>query len=856
MLDALVTGPLPCRPGEARRAVAPKDPGHRRALADRHPVDAAGLADIVTALAGTFVAERELGPLLDRIAEAVVEHTGADEAWLWMRDGRAERLVAVAGTGADREAAIGRTRSRGEGLVGRAWELDRTLCVADADEHPAGRPFRPPGTETVALPLHGGGEVVGLLTASASPGAAGRRLERQLALLERVAELASIAVANVRRVDAARAELARARALTRLGRLLSASDDPQGSLDAICRALTGAIDVAWAAVFFADGAGGASPHAARTSAGDGPERVPTAPEALVRGSIVQWCHESGEPARIGAGEDDRREAARVHGLRRELDVGATCCVPISRGGRVVGSLLAARSRARPDFDDAEAEFCAAVADLLSIALERHALSATLERQAHRDGLTGLPNRRRFELELVAALETALVGAADAEGRGDGGWDAEGWDGAGPDARGRRGGDPDVAGAGGAVMFLDLDGFKRVNDGLGHAVGDALLCRVAERLSARLKGSDTLARMGGDEFAVLVRRVDGPAEALGIAERLIGAFDEPFEIDGARVRVGTSVGIGHFPCDGTSAEELLRHADAAMYRAKRLGKGRAVRFDRALEAEQRRRDELELGLRDALRRGELGIVYQPQVSCATGRVAGVEALLRWAHPVHGAVPPAEFVPIAEGAGLIDEIGTWVLDEALRERASWRATALDALRVSVNVSASQFARDDFPERVRGALARHRVAPARLELEIAEGVVMGDAAAVAARLRALRGAGVRIAIDSFGTGHSSLSRLQDLPLDALKIDRAFVARLRPERDGPSLVNTIVLLASGLGLETVAEGVETQFQGERVAGLGCSLVQGNRYSRPVPAGELPATVRRIEAGRGRSRATAELAA
>ena len=612
-------------------------------------------------------------------------------------------------------------------------------------------------------------------------------------------------------LEATRAELGRTRALTALSQLLASTADPKDDLDEVCRALLDAVDITRASVYFADADGVLQPHAAWRIGEGGPERGSVVPAALAAEAVCQWSYETGLTARIGKGEDDPRESARVHAARHELDIGGVCSAPILRGGRGVGALMASRTRDRPDFDDAAIEVFGAVANQLSMALERHALQTELHHQAHHDSLTLLPNRRRFEAELAGTLAEAA----------------------------RTGGS-------GAVLFLDLDGFKLVNDTLGHAVGDALLKRVAARLAGRLGRTDTLARMGGDEFAAVVRGPGASEHAVGIARRLADALNAPFDIDGARPKIGTSIGISRFPADAVDADELLRQADAAMYQAKHGGKGRILCFDRALASDARRRAELELELREALGRDQLRLVYQPQVSVAGGRVDGVEALLRWEHPTLGAVSPAEFVPIAERTGLINAIGDWVLEQALRQRAAWRGTALDGLRVGVNIAASQFVLDGFVERVLEALGRHGVEPAELELEVTESVVMNDVGAVVERLDALRSAGVRVAVDDFGTGYSSLAYLQDLPLDVLKIDRAFVVRLEDERAEHSLVNTIQLLASGLGLETVAEGVETEAQRARIVALGCDRIQGYLHSPPVAPDALAAAVRDIHARAG----------
>ena len=523
--------------------------GLRRSLAGGDATIAAregqlsALADVLTTLTDTLVTEHDLLPLLDRIAEALVAHTAVDEAWLWMPDGRGERIVVVAGVGADREAALGRARGPGEGLAGRAWERDGTLYVPDGAGHPATRPFCAPGTEVCAVPLRGEHDVAGVLTVSGPPGGEGPRLEHQVALVEKVADLAAIAIANAQQMAVTRAELARTRALTRLSRLLAATTDPEQDLEAVCRALAEAIGFARMGVELVAGDGTLRPHVAWAVGETGPVRTPARSPSIARESICMWCHETGLAGRIGRDENDPRESERVRTVRRADGLGAVCCAPIARRGRRIGTMAIARALGGPDFDATEAELFGAVVDQLAIALERRALSAALERQAFEDGLTGLANRRRFELDLADALAA-----------------------------------PDPDDGVGAVLFLDLDGFKAVNDAHGHAVGDALLARVGERLAGRLGSRDLLARMGGDEFAILLRGSVSAGEAVAVGGRLVEALDEPFEIDGSPVRIGTSVGVAHRPGDGATVDALLRSADAAMYRAKRAGKGRVLRHE--------------------------------------------------------------------------------------------------------------------------------------------------------------------------------------------------------------------------------------------------------------------------------------
>ncbi|KMO16339.1 hypothetical protein SQ03_14890, partial [Methylobacterium platani JCM 14648] len=397
--------------------------------------------------------------------------------------------------------------------------------------------------------------------------------------------------------------------------------------------------------------------------------------------------------------------------------------------------------------------------------------AQIVHMARHDALTGLPNRTL----LHESLAEALAGASARDG---------------------------VT----AVLCLDLDRFKTVNDTLGHAVGDKLLRQVAARLSAAIRdeaGTVTLARLGGDEFA-LVLQPTSRFRAGRLAGRLIEAVGRDYEVDGKRVAVGLSVGLALAPADGRDPEGLLRAADMALYRAKGEGRGIHRFFEPAMDAAVQARRGVELDLRTALAEQHFALAFQPFLDLAAGRIAGFEALLRWHHPVRGVVSPAAFVPIAEETGMIVPLGEWVLRQACREAARWP----DPVRVSVNLSPVQFRGGDIDATVIAALREAGLDPRRLELEITEGVLLQDSASTLAILHRLKGIGVRIAMDDFGTGYSSLGYLRAFPFDKIKIDRAFVADLAVRPDAPAIVRAVTTLADSLGMTTTAEGVETEAQ------------------------------------------------
>ena len=383
----------------------------------------------------------------------------------------------------------------------------------------------------------------------------------------------------------------------------------------------------------------------------------------------------------------------------------------------------------------------------------------------------------------------------------------------------------------AVLFLDLDDFKKVNDSLGHAVGDELLVATASRLTTCVRPGDTIARLGGDEFAVLLEDVDGMADVEIVAERISSAVSAPFHLNGRDVFVGVSIGIASMQM-GDSPDDVLRNADLAMYFAKSRRKGHFAMYEPSMHNEMLENLELEVDLRGAVERGEFEIEYQPIVNLVTGEVHGAEALLRWKHPTRGYVPPSRFIELAEETGLIIPLGRWVLKEACERAREWRAhyRGRRPLQMSVNLSARHFQDASLLDDVRSALSDSGLEPWALTLEITESVLMHRSGATLERLRALKGLGLNLAIDDFGTGYSSLGYLQQFPIDVLKIDRSFVEAVGIESADPVLARAIIALGRTLQIETVAEGIERPEQRDGLRALGCTLGQGFYFARPMP--------------------------
>jgi diguanylate cyclase (GGDEF)-like protein len=399
----------------------------------------------------------------------------------------------------------------------------------------------------------------------------------------------------------------------------------------------------------------------------------------------------------------------------------------------------------------------------------------------------------------------------------------------------------VRGSGFAVLCLDLDHFKGVNDTLGHPVGDVLLKAVAERLRQCVADDDTVARLGGDEFAIIRVGVQRPEEVNELADKLVDALAAPYELDGNQIIVSTSIGIALAPDDGTSPDQLLKNADMAMYRAKADGRGTHRFFEPEMDARLQARRALELDLRRAIAQGELELHYQPLINIKSETITGFEALLRWNHSERGVVSPAEFIPLAEETGLIVPLGEWVLRTACREASTWP----EQIKIAVNLSAMQFKNRRLVEVIMNALATANLSPHRLELEITESVLLQDDDATLAMLHQMRGLGVRISMDDFGTGYSSLSYLRKFPFDKIKIDQSFIRDLSKGDDSIAIVRAVASLAASLNISTVAEGVETADQLEIARAEGCTEVQGYFFSRPVPALRarelLAQTIRRL---------------
>ncbi len=475
-------------------------------------------------------------------------------------------------------------------------------------------------------------------------------------------------------------------------------------------------------------------------------------------------------------------------------------LPIKLDARLAGAIvLGHRGALAPDDD--ELQLVQDLGDRVAVALATAARDRELYRRAHYDPLTRLPNRTLFLDELGRELARAERQSKQL-----------------------------------AVLFVDLDGFSDVNDSLGHAAGDELLVRAGERLRACVRKADLVARLGGDEFIAVLPDMREGADAATAAQHMIAALSQPYDIGHGDTFVAASIGIAIYPADGANAQELLRHADMAMYRAKERGRGTFAFFEDAMHREAQRRLELDRELRQALENEEFVLYYQPQLDLRTNRIVGAEALIRWQHPIRGIVAPGPFISFAEETGLIEQIGEWALNAACEQFMVWKREGAPIDHVSVNVSPRQFRRKDFADSVARAIRAAGLEPGTLHLEITESVLVDDSGAADATLQRLIEVGTRLELDDFGTGYSSLAYLQRLPVGTIKLDRSFIKGIPTSDNAQAIVRAAIAMVHALKKEVVAEGVETGEQLALLRAWGCDAIQGFHLSKPVPADEFVA--------------------
>jgi diguanylate cyclase (GGDEF)-like protein/PAS domain S-box-containing protein len=609
-------------------------------------------------------------------------------------------------------------------------------------------------------------------------------------------------------------------AVVRLSRLALTEQDFAVLAQATAVAIRETLEVGLAVLARLAPDGGVDAPLQLLSAAGGRLDVEADTEANVDPGHARLALAGGAPVIVAdAGTETRFDVGEL--MARGLASGI--CVPVAgdRDGTWFG-VLALYATSPRAFDDDDVAFLESIANVLTGVTQRLAVESDLRHQALHDPLTGLPNRAL----LLDRLRHGL-------------------------ARGRRG-DRWLA-----LLHLDLDDFKHINDSLGHGAGDDLLRDLAPRLAQALRPGDTLARVGGDEFAIVCESLLDPTESASVAERVLEVVGHPVTLGAGEFKPGASIGIALAgPGTAVGAEELVRDADVAMYRAKAAARGGYELFDEQMRHDTVEHVELTNDLRRAIERGELTLAFQPVVSYNERRVTGMEVLARWTHPERGEISPSQFIPLAEQHGLIAPLGSWVLRAALDQLAAWRdaGESLADRSLAINVSRNQLGRPELVDEIVQAVSVRGIPPGQLVIEVTESAVMDDPEVAGATLAALHDRGIHLALDDFGVGQSSLACLLDLPLDAVKLDRGFLTSLATSPKAAAIVRAVADMARTLRFPVVAEGVETEAQATLVEALGCDMGQGYLYARPVCAAEMPATVARLDAQLGGVRAAARV--
>ncbi|TMJ53712.1 MAG: EAL domain-containing protein [Alphaproteobacteria bacterium] len=766
--------------------------------------------------------------LYQRVCDAAV-HSGKSIATVvFLAEPGSIWLKPVAGTGESVERI---TRSRfsidpdnvyGTGVCGQAFRTQKPCINSDIQNSEQGRPWREAGYETgvvacIAIPLIKAGKSVGVLMFFV--GRSWAADEEIVALLARMAENVSFALDNFDRAgERARTEQQRER-LARMFAALSATNE------AIMRAKSRAelfelvcIAAASGGKFTSTSIGLANPDSdfLDVVAAAGPTAETT---RNVRLSINEAHPEgrgvSGTAFRSGQAcvsndylADPQRSA--FHSVVRGDGAKSAAAFPLLIQGRAVGVMIflsAEASTFTPEF----VELLQRLADNVSYALEnfdradaKNKADERIEYLASHDSLTDLPNREMFNSLLRRAIETACRHQRRL-----------------------------------AVLFIDLDRFKVINDSLGHDAGDMLLVEVARRLRGVLRSSDVVARLGGDEFVVILEECAETDDVENIAANLLSVLSQPMELGGHECHTTASIGIAMYPQNGSDALSLTKNADMAMYLAKEDGKNGFRFFSKEVRAQSIERLELETALRRALERDQLSLHYQPKVDVASGQITGVEALLRWAHPEFGMVPPLQFIPLAEETGLIVPVGRWVLKEACAQNMAWQRRGLRPVSVAVNLSPRQFIDAQLLQDIDEALAGSGMSPVLLQLEVTESMVMRNVSRAVRVLDAIRSRGIRLAIDDFGTGYSSMSLMKQFPIDTIKIDRSFVRDLPEDTEDRAITQAIIGMGKALGMTVIAEGVETAEQQAFLRSHGCDEMQGFLFSKPLPSRQMAELLR-----------------
>ncbi len=737
------------------------------------------------------------------VADGIVRLTSANGAYMHMLHQTGDYLHMIAGCGPLKDQLFHVKRYKGKGLSAEAWEAGETKYTDNFNENYSDVVQFPVALKAVAIPLKFADRILGVVFVTSEMDS---DLKSQIPFLEEIAKISSLGIYHTEQKELAERELHRMKSLSALGDFMIQCTDWRQVMEHVGAHLHEIFDAHAVWIFRDENGNGELETFSMSMSEDGVIVDHTAnAKSISVGRAANWSYKHKELAQINRRIRDSRESELIYNQKIEQGLGSSMCIPLLNNETVWGVIEIARKNDKPDFDESDISTLYAVASQISTVLQRNDLISRVKYQAEHDSLTDLPNRRSFERQLKKIIEHP---------------NQESY----------------------AVLFCDLDGFKEINDTHGHAVGDVVIKFCVERLSNCLRGCDYFARMGGDEFAILVKCDKLKNQGLMLAERLVNTLQSPLNVKGLHLNLGLSVGISYFPEDGTSTSELLSHSDMAMYQAKYAGNRKVQVFNRSDAEKLKAKNELRAALYKALPRNEFQLVFQPQVQCGSGSVIGVEALIRWRHPELGLISPVEFIPIAEESGLICDIGRWVLNETLKSLQQWNTRFKRKLVVGVNIATPQFVEEHFASDVIAMLQQYDVDPSQLEIEVTESFIMHDKELVVSHLTKLRDHGVKVAVDDFGTGYSSLSYLKDLPLDVLKVDRSFVNDLTEENYEESLASSIIALAESMGLSTIAEGVETEEQLKLIELLGCEQIQGYYYSKPVDAKDLLSVIHGIE--------------
>ena len=744
-----------------------------------------------------------LDELMDEIAAHAVLLANSDSAFISAvhESGQYMEIRGACGRFAEFK---GQRLNKHEDLAGLAWDLQELVLVDHVADDNA-RELWGDSAKRCAVPYFIEDEFAGVVCVvlDSAEGA----LDDHLDILTLFTRTVSLAIENTQLIAKQKDELVRNVAIGEITQSFYSAANLSELVDGVCNSLLGVFDAKQITVCKIEKDQKFSLLAEWHNDQGNISRSKFSNVKMMSSSVSQWCVDNKQCALVLNGVEDERDSEAVRRIKKLLGIGCSVSIPLMHDDEVWGVLSLGKDDSKRNFTDVEISLLELLSSQLSNTVVRQNLLDEIHFQAFHDSLTSLPNRLKFEKTL-----TDLISVANPK--------------------------ETIF----ALLFLDLDGFKAVNDNQGHTIGDELLKSVARRLAGCLSENDLLARMGGDEFAVLLRGVKSQENANAIALRLSHAVGQIFNVDKYQLKIGVSIGISFFPDNGLTADDLLRNADFAMYEAKATGKGCVRSFNEKMASQYRSRIELEQDLLKALEGDQFELYYQPKVNLAANMVTGVEALIRWNHPRQGYVSPEDFITLATEAGYITEIGKWVLNEAVRQNSIWIENGLRDLVMAVNISAPQFSQDDFIDGVLQTLTAHKLEPALLELEVTESVVKDNVTNVVRTLNYIRDAGISVAVDDFGTGFSSLAYLENLPLDCLKIDKVFVDKLADGNAQNTIVNTIITLARAFGWRTVAEGVENEKQVQQLMSLGCECIQGYYFSRPVTASEVPATIEMIE--------------